>query len=349
MLRANNFVIADIPLQATLDDSSIIMPTMEYTNECEDPTRKFQSAGMPLAQVDNTASKRRRLSPPQDAAGARTRSGGEPSPSAGEKPAGDKPSSFAGSENPLLDSMSQLMQRYSDMVQGRHTLLWHQFQYLQQEFIQLNHQLQYVHQAQLSNSQQLQIARQRFDAKFYYDMLHHFQNRQREIVHLHHHIQRVQQSQRAIAEAAARLQQDRQKAFAAYNSALQHLEFLARNGHQVEQNHTHDNDCIEFAPNDPTLTELIHFNPGLSDRDWAKAGADIGQHSYLQKLNFHDVRCVPRADWEALMRGMASNRSIHTLELISCNSCWGNIFQILTPFIEHNTNLSRISVGKLPA
>jgi hypothetical protein len=45
------------------------------------------------------------------------------------------------------------------------------------------------------------------------------------------------------------------------------------------------------------------------------------------------------------MRGVASNRSICTLELIWCNGMWGNLFQILAPFIEHNSNLSRISVA----
>ncbi len=297
------------------------MPTIEYVHH------HHYDDGMPLAQVDDTAtSKRRRLSPPQDVT-----SNGQPK--------------SATTKAPIADSLSQLIHHYSEMATDKHSVLWHQFQHLQQVYMQLNHHLNYVLGLQQSNVEQLQQAAYGSNATCYYQVIHNFQNRQLEIAQLRERIQYVQHSQHSIAEATARLQQDRQKVFAAYNLALQHLNSLERNHQQEEQNHTDDIDCVEFAPNDPALTELIQFHPGLSDRDWAKAGLDIGQHTYLQTLNFHDVRCVPRADWEALMRGVAKNRSIRTLELISCNSCWGEIFQILTPFLEHNNKLSRISVA----
>lgn len=322
---------------------------MEYARV---PPGKF-SADLPLVatvdvdvdvdvKVNTTASKRRRLSPSQDAAGETNCV--ELNSSADKQTTNDEPSSSAGSNALILDCFSQMVHRYSAAVAGQHALLWHQFQYLQKEFVQLNHQLRYVQQLQLSNTQQLEQAQQCFNATWYYNLLPHYHNRQQEIARLQQRIQQVQQTQLAIAEATARLQQDQHKVHTAYNSAVQHLDSLERNRQQDEQNNTNI-DCNEIVPNDPSLTELIKFHPGLSDHDWAKAGLDIGQHAYLQRLNLNDVSCVPRADWEALMSGVSKNRSIRSLELISCKGCWGDTFQILAPFIEHNTNLSRINVA----
>mmetsp|Transcript_23032 Transcript_23032/g.34222 ORF Transcript_23032/g.34222 Transcript_23032/m.34222 type:complete len:373 (-) Transcript_23032:71-1189(-) len=94
---------------------------------------------------------------------------------------------------------------------------------------------------------------------------------------------------------------------------------------------------------DPTALE--EFYPGHSNYECTQAGLEIGRDTVLKKLNFCDVYTVPRADWEAFMRGVANNRSIDTLEFIWCNGLWGNIFQILTPFIEQNTFLTTLQVS----
>lgn len=345
----NNNISSHCSTSATRPNKEAIMPTMEYARV----PPEIRSADLPLAlaevgvvNVDTIASKRRRLSPPQDA--AEGLSCVELNSSAEEKTTNDESTSSTGSNALILDCFSQMVHRYSAAVAGQHALLWHQFQYLQKEFVQLNHQLQYVQQAQLSNTKQLEQAKQGFNAAWYYNLLPHYHNRQQEIVRLQQRIQHVQQTQGAISGATVRLQQDQQKVYTAYNSAVQHLDSLQRSRKQKEQNHTNIG-YNEFVPIDPALTELIKFHPGLSDRAWAKAGVEIGQHAYLQRLNFENVRCVPRADWEAFMSGVANNRSIRSLELISCKGCWngswGNMFQILAPFIEHNTNLSRISVA----
>jgi hypothetical protein len=96
---------------------------------------------------------------------------------------------------------------------------------------------------------------------------------------------------------------------------------------------------------DPSAAALEEFYPGNSNYKCTLAGLEIGRHIVLKKLNFCDVDTVPRADWEAFMRGVANNRSIHTLEFIWCNGLWGNIFQILTPFIEQNTFLTTLQVS----
>ena len=84
------------------------MPTIEYVHHHDD-------GGMPLAQVDDTAtSKRRRLSPPQ------------------EVTSDGQPSSSAGSKAPIADSLSQLIHHYSEMATDKHTVLRNQFQHLQQ-------------------------------------------------------------------------------------------------------------------------------------------------------------------------------------------------------------------------
>ena len=96
---------------------------------------------------------------------------------------------------------------------------------------------------------------------------------------------------------------------------------------------------------DPNAAAPQEFYPGHSNYECTHAGLEIGRDIVLKKLNFCDVYTVPRADWEAFMRGVANNRSIHTLEFIWCNGLWGNIFQILTPFIEQNTFLTTLQVS----
>jgi hypothetical protein len=85
--------------------------------------------------------------------------------------------------------------------------------------------------------------------------------------------QYVQQSKRSIAVAAAINLQDLREVTAAYINVLEQQTHQRQMSlQQVQQSDGHDMDYIEFAPNDPALTELTQFNPGLSDRDWAKAG-----------------------------------------------------------------------------
>ena len=81
----------------------------------------------------------------------------------------------------------------------------------------------------------------------------------------------------------------------------------------------------------------------FNDR-WEQTGEEIGRHKYLETLNFDDIETVRRERWDACMRGVASNRSIKTLEMIWLNGLWGGTFEILAPFFEHNSNLTTLTV-----
>ena len=77
---------------------------------------------------------------------------------------------------------------------------------------------------------------------------------------------------------------------------------------------------------------------------WEQAGEEIGDHEYLEILNFDDVMGTAPGDWDAFMRGMANNRSIKSLEFSWVNGVWGRTFEILAPFFEHNSNLTTLVV-----
>lgn len=126
----------------------------------------------------------------------------------------------------------------------------------------------------------------------------------------------------------------------------------------------HDESSIDtgvIVPNESSVTALEEFWPrrhcdnggtaGNSFSCWERAGEDIGRHQYLQKLNFNDISAVDEdwdttadEDWDSFMRGLANNRSIRTLEFVWCNGIWGRTFNTLAPFIEHNSNLSALTL-----
>jgi hypothetical protein len=101
-----------------------------------------------------------------------------------------------------------------------------------------------------------------------------------------------------------------------------------------------------IVPNDPSvITERTAFWPrdGYAE-DWEQAGEEIGRHDYLEKLNFTTFT-LSAAVTDALMRGVATNRSIRTLEFIWCNGMWDKTFDKLAPFIENNSKPHEIHVS----
>jgi hypothetical protein len=104
-----------------------------------------------------------------------------------------------------------------------------------------------------------------------------------------------------------------------------------------------------------SLYQMIHLPSVITERtafwprdgyaeDWEQAGEEIGRHDYLEKLNFTTFT-LSAAVTDALMRGVATNRSIRTLEFIWCNGMWGRNFDILAAFIENNSKLHEINVS----
>ena len=110
------------------------------------------------------------------------------------------------------------------------------------------------------------------------------------------------------------------------------------------------NGRFEIVPNIPSVRELERFEPYIFYKGvgfveyWEQAGEEIGRHDYLETLTFDDIEGIADGRWDAFMRGMANNRSIKKLRFDWVNWVWGRTFQILAPFIEHNSNLTTLEV-----
>ena len=105
--------------------------------------------------------------------------------------------------------------------------------------------------------------------------------------------------------------------------------------------------------NAPSVRELISFSPDeyydcYDDfNNWKLAGKAIGSHDYLEKLNFDTMDTVGDEAWDGFLRGMTNNRSIHKLEFRLVNGVWGKTFDILAPFLEHNSKLSKLMLATI--
>ncbi|KAL9189185.1 hypothetical protein ACHAXT_011675 [Thalassiosira profunda] len=80
-----------------------------------------------------------------------------------------------------------------------------------------------------------------------------------------------------------------------------------------------------------------------------EAAGDVGEliakHRYLKTLVFDDIYLAAREDMEELLRGVAKNRSVKELMFSACNGFWGSVVEILTPFLEENTELTKLAIG----
>jgi len=99
------------------------------------------------------------------------------------------------------------------------------------------------------------------------------------------------------------------------------------------------------------LLGLVHNDPEFTNmsiddcvRVDVRTGEMIGRHDHLKKLifcGFHSEKSI----FDACLRSVAKNRSIEELIFSEVNNCyWGDIFDILAPFLENNLNLRRLTI-----
>ena len=108
-----------------------------------------------------------------------------------------------------------------------------------------------------------------------------------------------------------------------------------------------DDDDVELRrkieDNDPDLTELIMGNYLPPDGDWERAGKGIGRNTHIKELCFgsnivDDVQ-VRREQFESFCEGLARNKSIEKLLIWCCGLFGGEIFDMIGPFFDRNSNL----------
>ena len=105
----------------------------------------------------------------------------------------------------------------------------------------------------------------------------------------------------------------------------------------------------QIESNDPELDKLTisHYDYLPLDGDLARDGKGIGKHTHIKELCFGDNLAqnnVSRDRILAFCGGLACNKSIKRLR-IECSALFGgDIFNMLTPFFEQNSNLRCLSV-----
>lgn len=110
--------------------------------------------------------------------------------------------------------------------------------------------------------------------------------------------------------------------------------------------------------NEETLRRLERNDPGVAhlaieENNWIQgAGHAIGNNIFLVRIEITVSNSENHQDdgrWlDELCRGLARNRSIRALKLsVNFGSTDVDIFHILLPFFEHNSNLYRIEVERL--
>ena len=105
-----------------------------------------------------------------------------------------------------------------------------------------------------------------------------------------------------------------------------------------------ENTRSQIESNDPDLTKLNidARNPDFipPDGDWARDGNAIGGNVHIKGLCFGiDLgNVVARDKFESFCAGLACNKSVEEL-FIRCNLFGGEIFTMLSPFFEQNSNL----------
>ena len=107
----------------------------------------------------------------------------------------------------------------------------------------------------------------------------------------------------------------------------------------------------QFESNYPKLDKLtigtnVRCNLYLPhDGDWERDGKSIGKNTNIKHLGFGSLReHVSRDEFEAFCKGLACNQSIERLEIHCCTLFGGEIFNMLGPFLEQNSNLRCLSL-----
>ena len=105
----------------------------------------------------------------------------------------------------------------------------------------------------------------------------------------------------------------------------------------------------QIENNDPELKKLTigpsNYLP--PDGDWERVGQGIGRNEHIKELRFGErfiEDATHRAEFKSFCEGLACNNSVEQLE-IECDQLFdGEIFEILTPFFEQNSNLCSLKV-----
>eukprot|EP00571_Detonula_confervacea_P017526 CAMPEP_0172304962 /NCGR_PEP_ID=MMETSP1058-20130122/6295_1 /TAXON_ID=83371 /ORGANISM="Detonula confervacea, Strain CCMP 353" /LENGTH=196 /DNA_ID=CAMNT_0013016369 /DNA_START=91 /DNA_END=678 /DNA_ORIENTATION=- len=113
----------------------------------------------------------------------------------------------------------------------------------------------------------------------------------------------------------------------------------------------------QLKRNDPSVKSILACwkeNAYINSIDWEAEGGCIGDNSHLEKLELKISEMFDPAEggyrlvdvkekFKAFCQGLARNRSINILDISMCpKSCTSMLVEILSPFIEHNSNLSHL-------
>ena len=104
-----------------------------------------------------------------------------------------------------------------------------------------------------------------------------------------------------------------------------------------------DDERRKIEGNDPDLTELNMGNYLPPDGDWERDGKGVGRNTHIKKLRFGsnlvDYVQVRREQFESFCEGLACNKSIEKVVIWCCGLFGGEIFTMLGPFFDRNSNL----------
>jgi hypothetical protein len=89
------------------------------------------------------------------------------------------------------------------------------------------------------------------------------------------------------------------------------------------------------------------YYPAEDCEEWRKMGESIGRHEHLEELDIKDTlrTAISREQLEALLMGMARNKSVRTLNFRCCANLGGWAFDALVPFFDSNGNLKTLSLS----
>ena len=106
--------------------------------------------------------------------------------------------------------------------------------------------------------------------------------------------------------------------------------------------------------NDPKLVKLaIYIGESYTecdmyrphDGDWERDGKSVGRSIHIKELVLGDHDSVSRHEYEVFCEGMAANKSIERLKIWNDVLSGGEIYSMMCPFFEQNSNLRCLRVG----
>lgn len=109
----------------------------------------------------------------------------------------------------------------------------------------------------------------------------------------------------------------------------------------------------QIESNDPRLGRLFVGQSAANyyphDGDWGRDGRGIGENEHIKELllssDLGSLASLRQDDFRAFCDGIAGNSSIERLEMFCYDLFGGEIFRMLTPFFEQNSNLRRLWIS----